>query len=373
MTADSIASCYTLLMRLALFPTLLLGAGLLHAQAPSVNVAKASTSLVVQRLIEDSKRIRLSRSSERRSGLPPNTCSGVRVDCECNALADKLTADIRRVGHDQHLTVVYSFMSPEAEEPADPHLRDTMHRIEEASGLGVRGVFRLPGNVGLLDLAYFSEDPESASVLEGAMLMLHGTDAVIIDLRRNMGGNPIMVDRLLTYFFSKQMQLTSIRWRDGGREHTDEQWTLSFVPGERMADVPLFVLTSAHTFSAAEQCAYDLQVLHRATLVGETTGGGANPAAATHALGAHFDAFIPNGEAMNPVTHTNWEAVGVRPDVRVSASGSLLEAYTRALKAGKPSVSAPHLERNRQKALADPASALREVGFLASTITQTKN
>ncbi|MDQ2835317.1 MAG: S41 family peptidase [Acidobacteriota bacterium] len=217
--------------------------------------------------------------------------------------------------------------------------------------------------MGLLDLAYFSDDPESASVLQGAMAMLHGADSIIIDLRRNMGGNPIMVDRLLTYFFNKQVQLTSIRWRNDGHEHTDEQWTLPFVPGERMPDVPLFVLTSVHTFSAAEQCAYDLQVLHRATLVGETTGGGANPAAATHALGGHFEAFIPNGEALNPITHTNWEGVGVRPDELVSAERSLLDAYTRALKAGIPKVSAPHLERARKKALADPASALRDAGF----------
>jgi len=343
-------------MRSVMLSTLLLGTGVLHAQATSGNVASTSTKLVVENLIGDlNEYVFPDRAKEVQAYLRTHEWEYETI-ADSKGLADRLTADMRHGGNDQDLTVVYSPMSPEADGPADPQIKDTMHRIEKASGLGLRAVTRLPGNVGLLDLAYFSEDPEAAYVLEGAMSMLHGTDAVIIDLRRNMGGNPIMVDRLL------------IRWRNHGHEHTDEQWTLPFVPGERMPDVPLFVLTSVHTFSAAEQCAYDLQVLHRATLVGETTGGGANPAAATHALGGHFEAFIPNGEALNPTTHTNWEGVGVRPDVPVSAGKSLLDAYTRALKAGTPTVSAPHLERARQKAVADPASALRDAGFSSDSL-----
>jgi len=100
--------------------------------------------------------------------------------------------------HDKHLTVVYSDLSREGEGPADPASKERMHRVEEASGLGIRTVARLPGNIGLLDLAYFSDDPEAAAALDGAMAILHGSDALIIDLRRNMGRNPVMVDRLLT-------------------------------------------------------------------------------------------------------------------------------------------------------------------------------
>lgn len=354
-----------------MFSALLLGTGLLQAQAPSVHVASTSRRLVVEHLVTElNEYVFPERAKKVQAYLRAHEQEYESI-ADPRQLADKLTADMRHVWRDQHLTVIYSDLSPERNGPTDPGVRATMHRIEEASGLGVRGVMRLPGNVGLLDLAYFSEDPEAASVLEGAMSVLHGTDAVIIDLRRNMGGKPIMVDRLLTYFFNKQVQLTSIRWRNGGRDRIDEQWTLPFVPGERLLDTPIFVLTSAHTFSAAEQCAYDLQVMHRATLVGETTGGGANPAAATHALGGHFEAFIHNGEALNPVTRSNWEGVGVRPDVPVSAQESLLEAYTRALNVGKPKVSAPHLERARQKALAGPSSALRDAGFIAGLLGPT--
>ena len=243
-----------------------------------------------------------------------------------------------------------------------------MHRIEEARGFGIRSVARLPGNVGLIDITYFSDDPEAFAAMDGAMGLLHGSDALIIDLRRNMGGHPAMVERLLTYLFADQVQLTSIVWREAGKERTDEQWTLVYVPGERFARTPVFVLTSAGTFSAGEQFAYDLKTLHRATLIGHATGGGANPAAATQPLGPGFDAFIPTGRAVNPITKTNWEGVGVQPDVETKFADALLEAYTRALKAAKPAVSESRLDRARERAISDPAQALRDAGMMCHAL-----
>ena len=104
-----------------------------------------------------------------------------------------------------------------------------MHRVEEARGFGIQSVARLPGNVGLIDIRYFSDDPEPFAAMDGAMGLLHGSDALIIDLRRNMGGHPLMVERLLTYLFTEQMQLTSIVWREAGKERTEEQWTMVYV------------------------------------------------------------------------------------------------------------------------------------------------
>ncbi len=279
------------------------------------------------------------------------------------ALAAKLTADMRTVAEDKHLAVFYNPQpSPSAASPSQPD-NQKMHQVEEARGFGIQSVARLPGNVGLINIRYFSDDPEAFAAMDGAMGLLHGSDALIIDLRRNMGGHPEMVERLLTYLFAGQKQLTSIVWRESGKERTDEQWTLTYVPGERFVSTPVFVLTSAGTFSAGEQLAYDLQTLHRATLIGHATGGGANPAAATQRLGPGFDAFIPTGRAFNPITKTNWEGVGVQPDVESNFADALLEAYTRALKAAQPAVSEPRLDRARERALSDPARALRDAGL----------
>jgi retinol-binding protein 3 len=279
------------------------------------------------------------------------------------ALADKLTLDMRSVVHDKHLTVVYSDDAQQDQGATSPEGDERMHREEEARGLGIRTVARLPGNIGLLDLAYFSHDPEAITALDNAMTILHGSDALIIDLRRNMGGDAFTVAHLLTYLFSKQVELTSAVWRQQGKEHTDELWTLVYVPGPRFAETPVFVLLSGRTFSAGEQLAYDLKTLKRATLIGETTGGGANPAATDHSLGSHFEAFIPNGRALNPITKTNWEGVGVEPDVKMSPDGALLEAYKRALSMAHPAMRFERLDQIRQRAISDPAKALRDAGF----------
>jgi hypothetical protein len=281
------------------------------------------------------------------------------------ALAAKLTSDMRAVANDKHLAVSYSAQpSPREASPSGPD-NQKMHRVEEARGFGIQSVARLPGNVGLIDIRYFSDDPEAFAAMDGAMRLLHGSDALIIDLRRNMGGHPKMVERLLTYLFADQVQLTSIVWREAGKERTEEQWTLVYVPGERFASTPVFVLTSAGTFSAGEQLAYDLKTLRRATLIGHATGGGANPAAATQPLGSGFDAFIPTGRAFNPITKTNWESVGVQPDVETKFADALLEAYTRALKAAKPVVSESRLDRARERAISDPGQALRDAGLIS--------
>jgi C-terminal processing protease CtpA/Prc len=94
---------------------------------------------------------------------------------------------------------------------------------------------------------------------------------------------------------------------------------------------PVYVLTSRRTFSGAEECAYDFQTQKRATLVGETTGGGANPGD-DFGLAHGFLAFIPTGRAINPVTHTNWEHVGVKPDISVAAAKAQQTAHVAILR-----------------------------------------
>lgn len=98
------------------------------------------------------------------------------------------------------------------------------------------------------------------------------------------------------------------------------------MPGRRFGGgKPVAVLTSARTFSGAEEFAYDLQALKRATVVGETTGGGAHPVRGRR-VDAHFVVMLPWRRAVNPVTKTNWEGVGVTPDVKTSADAALTVA-----------------------------------------------
>jgi len=140
-----------------------------------------------------------------------------------------------------------------------------------------------------------------------------------------------MVAYVASYFFpAKPVHLTDMFWRDQNR--TIELWTSENVVGRRSDGQPLIILVGPSTFSAAEDFAYSMQQLKRATVVGEKTGGGAHMGRGLQRLSPLFTAFIPTGMSVNPITKRNWEAVGVEPDVTVSPDRALLEAHMLALR-----------------------------------------
>ena len=106
---------------------------------------------------------------------------------------------------------------------------------------------------------------------------------------------------------------------------TLQWWTLPHVSGERLAEQPVYVLTSQRTFSGGEEFTYNLKSLSRAMIVGETTGGGAHPVRSVW-LNEQFTIRVPFARAINPVTKTNWEGADVDPDVEVPADEALDKA-----------------------------------------------
>jgi retinol-binding protein 3 len=145
-------------------------------------------------------------------------------------------------------------------------------------------------------------------------------DAIIIDLRENGGGDPKMVAYISSHLFAEPTHLNDLYNRK--EDKTTEYWTLRDVPGARLAGKPVFVLTAKRTFSGAEEFSYNLKNLKRATIIGETTGGGAHPVSG-HRIDDHFFIGVPFARAINPISKTNWEGTGVEPDVKVPASEAL--------------------------------------------------
>jgi hypothetical protein len=288
-----------------------------------------------------------------------NHRSEYRAISDPNALAAKLTEDLRAVGHDHHLAVKFGEELAEFKAPS-PVEEEHSHAFDLANGRGIRSARRLPGNIGYLDLAYFSPDSDAGTALAAAMQLVSGTDALIVDLRRNGGGSGEAATALLSYFFDDPIQLTSKVERRNSQSLERQKWTMPYVAGPRYSDNPVFVLSSLHTHSAAEQCAYDLRNTHRATIVGERTAGDANGSSGEIALGYHFSAFIPNSQARSPITNSNWQGTGVEPDVATTATDALLAAYKLALKNSKSSVESEGLTKERQLALQDPQAALAE-------------
>ena len=285
--------------------------------------------------------------------------SEYRAISDPNALAAKLTEDLRAVGHDHHLAVKVGEELAEFKAPT-PAEEGHSHAFDLANGHGIRSARRLPGNIGYLDLAYFSPDSDAGAAFAAAMQMVSGTDALIVDLRRNGGGDGDAVTALLSYFFDDPIQLTSKVERRNGQSFERQKWTMPYVAGPRYPDNPIFLLSSTHTHSAAEQCAYDLKNTNRATIVGEHTAGDANGSSGEIALGYHFSVFIPDSQPRSPITHSNWQGTGVEPDIPTTAPDALVTAYKLALQKSKPSLESEALTKERQLALQDPQAALSE-------------
>jgi retinol-binding protein 3 len=245
--------------------------------------------------------------------------------------ADKLTQDLQSVSHDKHIRVVFN----KARE-GSPASKDNTKSKNDINGIPVRDNYGfkdakiLDGNIGYLDLRFFADTSIAKNAALTTMNYLCGADALIIDLRNNRGGSPAMVALILSYFFTdKPVHLNSFYWRRSNR--TTETWTLPKLPGILRPDIDLYILTGSLTFSGGEEFAYDLKNLKRATLIGETTGGGANIGGEIKAT-RRFKVFIPFGRAVNPITKTNWEGIGVEPDIKTTSETAFDTAKIKALK-----------------------------------------
>ncbi|HQR47518.1 MAG TPA: S41 family peptidase, partial [Thermoanaerobaculia bacterium] len=191
----------------------------------------------------------------------------------------------------------------------------------------------LPGNVGLLEVRRFQPPDLSVETIAAAMGFLANVDALVVDVRGCRGGSARVMPYFAGYFFASPKSLFDMEFR--GDNVTERFWTLPWLPGRRLADVPMYVLTSAYTFSGAEGFAYRLQVLKRATIVGETTGGGAN-AGGVLDVPPFFRVYMPMGRPVDQTTRTNWDGTGVVPDVRTTAPEALYVAPAEALKLLRP-------------------------------------
>lgn len=252
------------------------------------------------------------------------------------ALAKTLNDELNALCKDAHLRVRYSAQKlPARADRAEPSAEEERARAQmiRERNMGYETAKRLDGNVGYLEVRSFMAGVEAARPANAAMEFLAETDALIIDLRGNGGGDPEGVRLLCSYLFGKKpVHLNSLYFREGDR--TIEFWTLEDLPGPRYLDKPVFVLVGPRTGSGAEEFTYNLQNLKRATIVGKPTWGGANPGG-TVRLTDHFSAFIPVGRAINPYTKTNWEGTGVIPDVDAPEADALETAHRLALEAIK--------------------------------------
>jgi C-terminal processing protease CtpA/Prc len=247
------------------------------------------------------------------------------------AFARQLTGDLRSVSGDLHLRVAVvarselgsgGRLTDEQIERRNEQLRRENYRF--------RRLEVLDDNIGYLRLDNFVDAAIAGPTAVAAMNFLANVDALIVDLRENSGGAPSMIQLISSFLFEDRVHLNSFYVRQ--TDSWSHFWTQSDVDGPKLVDVPVFVLTSGRTFSAAEEFAYNLKHLERGTIVGETTRGGAHPQSSRRfdfgTFGVVFS--VPFGRAVNPITGTNWEGTGVQPHISVPASEALEAALAEA-------------------------------------------
>lgn len=269
------------------------------------------------------------------------------------AFANTLTAHLQEVSRDKHLRVSFSReVLPKRDHPRQetPEERERRRAFAAARNYGFEKVEHLSGNIGYLDLRGFMDAALAEETAAAAMTFVADASALIIDLRNNNGGEPEMVALLSSYLFDKPVHLNDIYSRTENK--TQEYWTRAEVAGKRYGESKdVYVLTSRRTFSAAEEFTYNLKNLKRATIVGETTGGGAHPVMPVR-LHDHFRIMVPFARAINPITKTNWEGTGVKPDIETPASQALQTAHVTALKSVLAKTTEPQEREQLQQTLA---------------------
>lgn len=262
--------------------------------------------------------------------LLANLAAGRYDACDLETLAALVTDDLQSVNGDRHLRLVHHLdaigdMADEAE-----WLARQETQAAETMG-GIARIERLPGNIGLLALAPALLSARLAGdAIAAAMRIVADTNGLILDLRDLRGGTPGAVVLLCTYLLDAEpVHLNTLVTRD--HRASRQVWTAPWVPGPRYgADKPVWVLTSATTFSAGEAIAFDLQQLGRATVVGETTGGGAHVREG-FTLHPNLELTVPVMRPESPIDGGNWEGGGVRPDVEVPAAAALTTAHRLAM------------------------------------------
>lgn len=259
---------------------------------------------------------------------------------ELDSFIDELSNNIYKITKDRHLSVTRRSVSDRNNIEKDPLTRWINERMEEREffrqyNANFKEVKKLKGNIGYLDLRGFYGLDYGRETADQVMSLLAKSDAIIIDLRNNSGGRGSMSDYLVSYFFKEPVITSKTVKRTGDNTFEEKIYKSSkIVGGRRMPDVPLYILTSNKTFSAAEGFTYALKVYNRATIIGQKTKGGANPGDLI-SINDELQIFVSDVAVTHPLTDDSWEGVGIQPDIDITSEQALDTALVIARSAAK--------------------------------------
>jgi len=324
-------------MRKQIITLALLLLTVLSLKAQNKEITKKEKNEVVQLISENllETYIDLEIAQEMTSALKSNLMSNkYKLATNPDDFAELVTHDLQNVSHDLHLRLNYEPKKIARSKRVMPDeikkQREKMMAMKMAEiNYGFTEVKVLNGNIGYLNLRMFADIEQGKDAATSAMKFLYNTNAIIIDLRKNGGGVPSMVQLLSSYFTDAEPVLLSDFYERKTNEKT-QLFTFKTIDGKRMTNKPLYILTSENTFSAAEAFTYSLKHLDKAVVVGEVTKGGANRTRTIN-LNDNFSISVPYIKAIHPVTNTNWEGKGVQPTIKTTEKDAFIKAYIDAI------------------------------------------
>jgi retinol-binding protein 3 len=300
------------------------------SQAERITVVEAAANLLEKRYVFPELGARLADSL--RLDLTRGDFSSFERPEE---LAAAVSQRIRILSEDGHLWLA---VQPEVEggpsaDPSQgpgPDAAQALRLQRARENFGFPSVEILAGDVGYLELRQFMDPALSGETTTAAFSFLRNAEALVVDLRGSMGGSQAMVAFLASHLLEDGERIHLFDSYHRPSERTDQYWSESYLPAPRFLERPVYILTAGRTFSAGEGLAYLLKHLGRATVVGETTGGGTHPGG-FHRLNPRFIMFVAEARVTSPVTGDNWEGRGVEPNVTVSSEQALAKAHLLAL------------------------------------------
>ena len=243
--------------------------------------------------------------------------------------AKSLSIYLTKNGNDLHFNVLYRPSQEEEKAVNEKEMLKKYDAINKQWNYGFEKVTRLDGNIGYIEYTGFPEGNQSAQqILDATMSFVSNTNALIIDLRNNQGGDGKMVQLFLSYFFDKKFKLNEVYTRYNDK--TIKSYTTKKVNGQKYLNKPVYILVNNKTISAAEALAYNLQQNKIAKIIGDKTYGAANPVKAFF-IGNKYHLFIPISIEKNSITNTNWEHIGINVDIKINSEKALIKAQKIAL------------------------------------------
>ena len=337
-------------------------------QLPAIDAATRAAVLDSVTAIIDSVYVLEEPAKRIVAGLRQNLAAG-KYDglADPAAYADQLFADAQAIHHDGHFRIAAMppldpavVAAPRGEDPAEVERRKQRLR---ARNYGFLKAEILPGGVGYLRFDNFAHGDDAFAAATAAMGFLANSSAAILDLRYNGGGSASMIRFLCGYLFQEDTHL--VNWDIRAEKKTVQSYSADYVPGRRLLEQPLYILTSENTFSAAEEFTFDLQNLGRATVVGDTTGGGGHTVAGFmfDFPGFRIGIRVPHGRAYNPKNNQGWEGKGITPDIVAPTDQAREIAHVDALRRLLESESDERLKATLQWALDDVDSRMHPLAL----------